>query len=39
MTHVRSHQGEPWNEMADSLAEAATNGCSVPSSRTELEGG
>ena len=38
MTHVRSHQGEPWNEMADSLAEAATNGCSVPSSRTELEG-
>ena len=37
MTHVRSHKGEPWNEMADSLAEAAVNGFCVPGSRTELE--
>ena len=34
MTHVRGHKGDPWNEMADSLAEAAQaperswkNGC------------
>ena len=38
MTHVRSHKGEPWNDTADSIAEAAKNGCSVPNSRTELEG-
>ena len=37
MTHVRGHKGDPWNEMADSFAEAAMNGCVVPSSRTELE--
>ena len=37
MTHVRRHKVEPWNEMADSLVEAAMNGCSVPSSRTEPE--
>ena len=37
MTHVRSHKGEPWNEMADSLTEAAMNGCRAPSSRRELE--
>ena len=37
MTHVRGHKGDPWNEMADSLAVAAMNGCVVPSSRTELE--
>ena len=36
MTHVRSHKGEPWNEMADSLAEAM-NGFCVPGSRTKLE--
>ena len=39
MMHVRGHKGDPWNEMADSLAEAAMNGCVVPSSRTELENG
>ena len=37
MTHVRGHKGDSWNEMAESLAEAAMNGCVVPSSRTELE--
>ena len=37
MTQVRGHKVDPWNEMADSLAEAAMNGCVVPSSRTELE--
>ena len=37
MTHVRSHKGEPWDEMADSLAEATMNGFCVPDSRTELE--
>ena len=37
MTHVRGRKGDPWNEMADSLAEAAMNGCVVPSSRTESE--
>ena len=37
MTHKRGHCGEPWNEMADSLAEAAMNGCRVPDSRKELE--
>ena len=37
MMHVRGHKGAPWKEMADSLAEAAMNGCVVPSSRTELE--
>ena len=37
MTLVRSHKGEPWNEMGDSLAEAAMNGFCVPGSRTELE--
>ena len=35
MTHVRGHKGDPWSEMADSLAEAAMNGCVVPGSRTE----
>ena len=37
MTLVRGHKGDPWNEMADYLAEAAMNGCVVPSSRTEQE--
>ena len=37
MTHVRSHKCEPWNEMADSLTDAAMNGFCVPGSRTELE--
>ena len=37
MTHVRGHNGEPWNEMADSFAEAARSGCCVPGSRKELE--
>ena len=30
MAHVKSHKGELWNEMADSLAEAAMNGFCVP---------
>ena len=29
MTHVGGHKGDPWNEMADSPAEAAMNGCVV----------
>ena len=40
MTHVRRHRGEPWNEMADSFRSFRSGhpyGCSVPSSRTELE--
>ena len=35
MTHVRGRKGDPWNEMADSPAEAAMNGCVVPSSRMD----
>ena len=37
MTQMRSHRGEPWNEMADPLAEVAVDDCSVPCSRTALE--
>ena len=30
MTHVGSHNGEPWNEMADSLAEGMAAVCQAP---------
>ena len=36
MTPVRSHKGEPWNEISDSLSDAATNGFCVPDSTAEL---
>eukprot|EP00974_Lingulodinium_polyedra_P014792 1431140-Lingulodinium_polyedra.AAC.1 len=28
--HVRAHDGQPWNELADSLAKAASRGACFP---------